>query len=111
MTDDVTCGHCRRPIATASRGWAADKTVLCHTGTLPPDAEPPDCYRLVTIYGHSTNGYCCHGQQAGSNWPGRDTMLTAVAQVGQAVVQLHGPLPEDVAEALRALMVAIQRHQ
>lgn len=43
-------------------------------------------------------------------WNGRDAMLTAIAQVGQAVVQLHGPLPEDVAEALRALMTVIQRH-
>lgn len=43
-------------------------------------------------------------------WNGRDTMLTAIAQVGQAVVQLHGPLPEDVAEALRALVTVVQRH-
>jgi hypothetical protein len=47
---------------------------------------------------------------ATGDWSGRDTMLTAIAQVGQAIVQLHGPLPEDVAEALRALMTAIQRH-
>jgi phosphoribosylanthranilate isomerase len=48
--------------------------------------------------------------RSGANWTGRDTMLTAIAQVGQAVVQLHGPLPEDVAEALRALMRVIQQH-
>lgn len=62
MTDD-TCGHCRRPIVTASRGWAADGTVLCHTGTLPPDADPPDCYRLATIYGHATDGSCCYSAE------------------------------------------------
>ena len=56
---DVTCGHCGRPIMTAARGWAADGTALCHTGTIPPDSEPPDCYRLVTVHGHDADGACC----------------------------------------------------
>lgn len=43
-------------------------------------------------------------------WPGRETMLVGIAQIGQAVVQQHGPLPEDVAAALRALMETIRRH-
>lgn len=59
MTADATCGHCKRPITTASRGIAADGTVLCHTGTIPPRNDPPDCYRLVTIYQHATDGTCC----------------------------------------------------
>lgn len=59
MTDEAICGHCHRPITQASRGIAADGTVLCHTGTLPPDAEPADCYRLVTQRGHAVDGSCC----------------------------------------------------
>ena len=57
--NDETCGHCGRPITTAARGWAADGTVLCHTGTVPPDDDPPDCYRLVLIYRHAADGSCC----------------------------------------------------
>lgn len=59
---EATCGHCGRPITQASRGWAADGTVLCHTGTIPADVEPQDCYRLVTIYRHLTDGTCCRGR-------------------------------------------------
>ena len=59
MTGDEACGHCGRPITSASRGIAADGTVLCHTGTMPPIAQPMDCYRLVTIQGHQPNGECC----------------------------------------------------
>jgi hypothetical protein len=54
----VRCGHCGRPIDTTARG-NANGTWLCHTGTLPPNAEPRDCYRLVTVYGHSPEGSCC----------------------------------------------------
>jgi hypothetical protein len=61
---EVTCGHCGRPITTASRGWAADGTVLCHTGILTPDAESPDCYRLVTLLHHATDGRCCRDDEA-----------------------------------------------
>jgi hypothetical protein len=39
------CGHCQRPM----RGYASAGTDwLCH-----PD-DGIDCYRLVTLYGHST---------------------------------------------------------
>jgi len=58
----VICGHCDRPITQASRGIAADGTVLCHTGTLPPGNEPQDCYRLVTQYSHAADGSCCRDQ-------------------------------------------------
>jgi hypothetical protein len=54
-----TCGHCGRPITTAARGWAADGTMLCHTGIIPPIAQPMDCYILVTRDGHSATGECC----------------------------------------------------
>lgn len=64
MDEPVTCGHCGREITQASRGWAADGTVLCHTGTIPPDAEPPDCYRLVEVYLHQPDGSCCRNQPA-----------------------------------------------
>jgi hypothetical protein len=57
--EPATCGHCHREITTASRGWAADGTVLCHTGTLPPDGEPMDCYRLVLLHQHAADGTCC----------------------------------------------------
>jgi hypothetical protein len=56
---DATCGHCGRPITTAARGWAADGTALCHTGIIPPIAQPMDCYKLVTTWGHQSNGECC----------------------------------------------------
>lgn len=57
--NDETCGHCGRPFATAPRGTAADGTVLCHTGTIPPGDDPPDCFRLCTVYQHATDGSCC----------------------------------------------------
>jgi hypothetical protein len=51
-----TCGHCGRP----RRGYGfVDDTALCHTGTLPPDADPADCYRLVVVAGHAADGSCC----------------------------------------------------
>jgi len=53
------CGHCERPLIGAARGWAADSTLLCHTGTVPPDDDPPDCFRLVTVYQHVADGSCC----------------------------------------------------
>lgn len=51
------CAHCKRP--AIGFGIVATGEVVCHTGMLPPDAEPPDCYRLVTIYGHAADGSCC----------------------------------------------------
>lgn len=91
MTDDVTCGHCRRPIATAARGWAADKTVLCHTGTLPPVGYPPDCFRLAVIYGHATDGSCC-------------PELAAASALAERMADRagHAALLRDAAEILQA---------
>lgn len=45
------CAHCGRGL----RGFAvlADGSPVCHTGTVPPQDEPQDCYRLVTVYGES----------------------------------------------------------
>ena len=55
MTDE-TCGHCGKP----AHGYGNVNGIrLCHTGTLPPDAEPPDCFRLVQIYQHKADGSCC----------------------------------------------------
>lgn len=45
---DNACGHCGRP--RIGLGWVGDVRV-CHTGTLPPQDDPIDCYRLVTVYG------------------------------------------------------------
>ena len=58
--NEESCGHCGRPITTAARGWAADGTVLCHTGVIPAIApHKMDCYVLVTRDGHPTTGECC----------------------------------------------------
>lgn len=54
----VKCGHCGREMPPHQRAYA-NGIDLCHTGTMPPDGEPPDCYRLVTIYQHAVNGSCC----------------------------------------------------
>lgn len=52
------CGHCGQP----PRGYGfADGVALCHTGTLPAEAEPPDCFRLVTVFDHAADGSCCRG--------------------------------------------------
>lgn len=56
MTGRPRCGHCGKP--AAGYGIAAD-TRLCHTGTIPAGREPADCYRLVTVYGHTADGTCC----------------------------------------------------
>lgn len=41
------CAHCGKPrIGLGGIGGAK----VCHTGTLPPQADPIDCYRLVTVY-------------------------------------------------------------
>lgn len=58
-----SCGHCGAPIVQASRGWARG-VVLCHTGTLPPQAPPMDCYRLVTLWRHRVDGRCCRREAA-----------------------------------------------
>lgn len=46
------CAHCWRPL-TGSTGVLEDGSVVCHTGTVPGDEGPPDCYRLVTVYGET----------------------------------------------------------
>lgn len=47
-TDGELCAHCKKP----RRGNGVVQGVsVCHTGSVPPWREPPDCYRLVTIYG------------------------------------------------------------
>jgi hypothetical protein len=51
------CMHCGKPVN--GFGVTADGSLVCHTGMLPVGAEPADCYRLVTIYGHKSNGSCC----------------------------------------------------
>lgn len=48
------CGHCKQPVV--GFGVAADGTLLCHT-------QMHDCYRLVTRYGHRTDGTCCGGRE------------------------------------------------
>lgn len=52
------CGHCRKSILPHQRAFAGDVD-LRHTGTIPPDAEPADCYRLVTVLHHAADGSCC----------------------------------------------------
>lgn len=49
------CAHCCRP----ALGFAlSGDHRLCRTGSIPAGADPMDCYRLVTIYGHPTDGTC-----------------------------------------------------
>lgn len=56
--NDETCGHCGQP----ANGYGTVNGVrLCHTGTIPPGNDPPDCYRLCTVYQHATDGSCCPG--------------------------------------------------
>lgn len=62
--DAVTCGHCGREIPPHQRAFA-NGVDLCHTGTIPPGEDPPDCYRAVTIYRHSPDGSCCRERA----WP------------------------------------------
>lgn len=52
MNADHSCAHCHRPLY--GFGVAADGSVLCHT-----DDPRVDCYRLVTVYRHKTDGSCC----------------------------------------------------
>ena len=53
------CGHCGRPLTPQSGYGFARGVELCHTGTMPPTADPPDCYRLVTVWAHKPDGACC----------------------------------------------------
>lgn len=55
------CGHCGRPITVG--GGFAGGVDLCHTGTVPPGDDPPDCYVLCTRYEHATDGSCCRDQK------------------------------------------------
>lgn len=48
MTNE-TCAHCGLSITGPSRGHVG-ALLLHHTGTIPPQADPIDCYRLVTVY-------------------------------------------------------------
>lgn len=58
--DAAICGHCRRPAV----GYAnANGIRLCHTGTVPMEDEPADCYRLVVVAGHAADGTCCQDQR------------------------------------------------
>jgi hypothetical protein len=42
------CAHCGKPRV----GYGGiNEAAVCHTGTVPAQAEPFDCYRLVTVYG------------------------------------------------------------
>jgi hypothetical protein len=42
------CAHCGNQV----RGYAITQGQrVCHTGTVPAQSEPLDCYRLVTVYG------------------------------------------------------------
>lgn len=51
----VTCGHCRKQqLGSAMAGGVP----LCHS------SAEPDCYRLVTVYGHSADGSCCEADDA-----------------------------------------------
>lgn len=52
------CAHCGREIVSPSVG-EVDGERMCHTGTLPPDSDPPDCYRLVTVYGEKLGARIC----------------------------------------------------
>jgi hypothetical protein len=41
------CAHCGKP----RNGYGGiDAFAVCHTGTIPAQADPIDCYRLVTVY-------------------------------------------------------------
>ncbi len=50
------CGHCGRDdIGTPQAGYGAvGKTRLCH----PNEPGRPDCFRLVTVYGHTMPCRC-----------------------------------------------------
>jgi hypothetical protein len=45
--DRPLCGHCGRPVTGRASVGGID---VCHAGTMPPQADPPDCYRPVTVY-------------------------------------------------------------
>lgn len=64
LRPDSRCTHCDRPLGLPGIGVAADGSVLCHTGTVPATQDPPDCYRLVTVYRHTTDGACCRPVEA-----------------------------------------------
>lgn len=46
----VPCTHCGRLAGDYAGGYAAvDGAVVCH----PNEAGRPDCFRMITVYGHS----------------------------------------------------------
>lgn len=44
------CAHCGNTLTSPSFG-EVNRQRVCHTGTVPPDRKPWDCYRLITVYG------------------------------------------------------------
>lgn len=44
------CAHCG-VVVRGAYGSTAGGAVVCHTGVVPPERAPYDCYRLVTVYG------------------------------------------------------------
>lgn len=93
-----TCGHCGRPITQASRGWAADGTMLCHTGIIPAIAQPMDCYKLVTQQGHDPGGACCRTPAV--NWAGAEIPLLAILPWAASLTQEQRRQMLDEAAAL-----------
>lgn len=85
--DDAICGHCGRTIPPYQRAYA-NGIDLCHTGTMPPDADPPDCYRLVTIYQHAANGSCCPELAAASELAQRMADRTSHAALLRAAADM-----------------------
>lgn len=68
---DPACGHCgRTDLGTHAAGYGAiGRTRLCH----PNVAGRPDCYRLVTVYGHRMPCRCAEhvpraGDRAAAIW-------------------------------------------
>lgn len=51
------CAHCGRLLGVSY--GVVNGEYLCHTGTVPPQEEPRDCYRLVTVYGEGLGSRIC----------------------------------------------------
>jgi hypothetical protein len=127
--NEVKCGHCGREMPPHQRAYA-NGIDLCHTGTMPPDAYPPDCYRLVLIYRHAANGSCCPELAAASGLAqrmadkaGHAALLRAAAEIlevrnlpGDACLQTtllcaadafpwkYGVMPPDVDDVMTGLV-------
>lgn len=47
----VDCVHCGRLTQCLEGGWAyVGDAAVCH----PNEADRPDCFRMITVYGHGT---------------------------------------------------------